>query len=50
MTTTPIDRAAMSQALAKAIAYKAAGKDEEAAKWAGVLIKLMRAADIQWFD
>ncbi len=44
---TTIDRAAMSQALAKAIAFKNAGKDEEAARWATKLVRLMQAADIQ---
>lgn len=44
-----IDRTAMTTALAKAIAYKAAGKDEEAAEWAGKLIQLLKEADIQWY-
>ncbi len=48
MTTIPIDRAAMSQALAKAIAFKNAGNHEEAAKWAGILVQLLRDADIQF--
>ncbi len=38
----------MSQALAKAIAFKNAGKDEEAEKWASILVQLLRDADISF--
>ena len=36
-----IDRSAVSQALAKAIAYKNCGKDAEANDWARRLIELL---------
>ena len=36
-----MDTSALNQALAKAIAYKVAGKDKEAKEWADKLIKLM---------
>jgi hypothetical protein len=41
-----IDRRATSQALAKAIAYKQAGKDQEAEAWARRLISLLEMASI----
>jgi hypothetical protein len=41
-----IDRRAASQALAKAIAYKQAGKDREAEAWARTLIDLLQMANI----
>lgn len=41
-----IDRSKVSQALAKAIAYKNCGKDAEAAKWAAELVKLLECAQI----
>ena len=41
-----IDRSAVSQALAKAIAYKQCGKDEEAAAWAIKLVQLLELAEI----
>jgi hypothetical protein len=41
-----IDRRAASQALAKAIAYKQAGKDKEAEAWARRLVILLEMADI----
>lgn len=41
-----IDRSAVSQALAKAIAYKNVGKDQEAAHWARRLIELLELAEI----
>jgi hypothetical protein len=41
-----IDRSAVSRALAKAIAFKAVGKDHEAASWARELIRLLDLADI----
>lgn len=41
-----IDRSAISQAVAKAIAYKQRGKDTEAANWARRLVELLECADI----
>lgn len=41
-----IDRSKVSQALAKAIAYKNCGKDKEAAEWAKELINLLQCAEI----
>lgn len=41
-----IDRSALSQTLAKAIAYKLCGKDREAAQWARQLIQLLGLAHI----
>ena len=41
-----IDRSAVAQALAKAIAYKQCGKDKEAADWAIRLIHLLELANI----
>ena len=41
-----IDRSAVSQALAKAIAYKQCGKDKEAAAWAIKLMQLLELAEI----
>jgi hypothetical protein len=41
-----IDRSAVSQALAKAIAFKNVGKDEDAALWARRLIELLELAEI----
>jgi hypothetical protein len=41
-----MDRSAMTQALAKALAYQAAGKSEVATEWAHKLIELMRDAGI----
>lgn len=46
MTTTEIDRSAVSRALAKAIAYKNCGKDIAAMEWAAELVRLLRCADI----
>lgn len=43
-----MDRSALTQALAKVIAYKACGKDAEADKWATILAQLLRDADIQF--
>ena len=42
----PIDRSRISQALAKAIAYKQCGKDLEAEQWARELIKLLEMSNI----
>lgn len=41
-----IDRSEVNRALAKAIAYKACGKDAEAALWAAELIHLLECASI----
>jgi hypothetical protein len=41
-----IDRSAVAQALAKAIAYKQCGKDAEAADWARQLVELLECAEI----
>lgn len=41
-----IDRSKVSQALAKAIAYKNCGKDPEAKQWAIELIHQLECADI----
>jgi hypothetical protein len=44
--TSAIDRAAASQALAKAIAYHQAGKAAMANEWAQRLVAMLRAAGI----
>ena len=41
-----IDRSAVSQALAKAIAYKQCGKDRDALAWARKLVELLQCAEI----
>ena len=41
-----IDRSAVAQALAKAIAYKQCGKDREAEAWARRLVELLECAQI----
>jgi hypothetical protein len=41
-----IDRRAVNQALAKAIAYKQCGKDVEAKEWARKLVQLLEMAEI----
>ena len=41
-----IDRSAVSQALAKAIAYKQCGKDSDAEAWARRLVELLECARI----
>ena len=41
-----IDRSEVSRALAKAIAYKACGKDVQASRWAARLVQLLECADI----
>jgi hypothetical protein len=41
-----IDRAEVARALAKAIAYKAVGKDQEAADWARRLVRLLELSEI----
>ena len=45
-----IDRSKVSQALAKAIAYKNCGKDQDAAQWAKQLIVLLECAEILKVD
>lgn len=41
-----IDRSEASRAMAKAIAYKQCGKNQEAAQWARELIRLLECAEI----
>lgn len=41
-----IDRSATAQALAKAIAYKQCGKDQDAAEWARKLVVLLQVSEI----
>ncbi|MGF7151310.1 hypothetical protein FHS96_004973 [Sphingomonas zeicaulis] len=41
-----IDRSATAKAMAKAIAFKAVGKDAEAEKWARELVRLLQCANI----
>lgn len=41
-----IDRFAISQAVAKAIAYKLAGKDDLACQWARKVVELLRCEGI----
>jgi len=41
-----IDRADVSRALAKAIAYKQCGKQAEAEAWAATLVRLLECANI----
>lgn len=41
-----MDRNAINTALAKALAYKQAGKQEQAKQWACELIRLLEASDI----
>lgn len=41
-----IDRSAVNRALAKAIAYKQCGKQEEASQWAAEMVRLLECADI----
>lgn len=41
-----IDRKAVAQSLAKAIAYKQCGKDAEAAAWARRLVTQLECAEI----
>ena len=41
-----LDRSKISQALAKAIAYKQCGKETDAAQWARQLITLLELANI----
>lgn len=41
-----IDRSAVAQSLAKAIAYKNCGKDREALEWERRLVEQLECADI----
>jgi hypothetical protein len=41
-----IDRSAVARALAKAIAYKQCGKQDDAEAWAAELVRLLGAANI----
>ncbi len=41
-----IDRSEVARALAKALAFKQCGKDNEAAEWARTLVKLLECAEI----
>lgn len=41
-----MDRAELNRALAKAIAFKYAGKQDEAEEWARELVRLLECADI----
>lgn len=41
-----IDRSEVSRSLAKAIAFKNCGKDEEAAAWARKLVEQLECAEI----
>ncbi len=41
-----VDRSEVSRALAKALAYKACGKQEDAEKWAARLVRLLECGGI----
>ncbi len=41
-----VDRAEAARALAKAIAFKACGKDQDAADWARKLVEILECAEI----
>ena len=41
-----IDRSEVNRALAKAIAYKQCGKDQDAAAWARKLVELLELSEI----
>jgi hypothetical protein len=41
-----MDRSEISRALAKAIAYKQCGKDDDARAWARKLVELLECAEI----
>ena len=43
---TMIDRSEVSRVLAKAVAYKQCGKQEQAEEWARRLVELLECADI----
>lgn len=46
MSVTTLDRQAINQALAKAIAYKNCGKENDAQLWAIKLIQLLELKEI----
>lgn len=46
MATSQIDRSAVAQSLAKAIAFKQCGKQEDAEAWARKLIEQLQCANI----
>lgn len=43
---TNLDRPAINQALAKAIAYKQCGKHQQANEWAARLVRMLACSDI----
>jgi hypothetical protein len=43
---TALDRSEINRALAKAIAYKNCGKDDQANQWARKLVELLECAEI----
>jgi hypothetical protein len=43
---TTLDRSAIAQALAKAIAYKQCGQHERANEWAARLVRMLACSDI----
>jgi hypothetical protein len=43
---TPVQRSALNQALAKALAFRDAGKMQEAREWAAELARLLRSHDL----
>jgi hypothetical protein len=45
-----IDRSEVSRALAKALAYKQCGKDQDASWWAAMLVEMLECADILTSD
>ena len=42
----PTERSALNQALAKALAFRDAGKMQEAREWAGELVRLLKSHDL----
>jgi hypothetical protein len=43
---SPIERSALNQALAKALAFKDAGEMAEAREWAAELVRLLKSHDL----
>ena len=43
---SPAERSALNQALAKALAFRDAGKMEEARGWAAELVRLLKSQDL----
>jgi hypothetical protein len=43
---SPAERSALNQALAKALAFKDAGKTQEAREWAAELVRLLKSHDL----